>query len=78
MMDQTPSIGRIVHFFDAGLKGLGVNGEGPYAAIITTVHSPTCVNLDGFPAGQIGEQTSVCLGTKDSGMSSRWEWPARA
>ena len=42
---QTPTVGRIVHFYE------GQALDKPVAALITRVHSDTCVNLTTFGDG---------------------------
>ena len=71
---MSPTVGRIVHYYDPGLNGLGSNDEGPYAAIITHVHDDSCVDLTVFPSGEIGHQELVVL----NGHAQRWEWPKQA
>jgi hypothetical protein len=68
MAEQKPSIGRLVHFQPTT--------EGAKApAIITAVHSDTCVNLRVFSDDDhpIERVTSVVQGT---GARS-WSWPER-
>ena len=73
-----PTVGRVVHFYTSQMlhqsNGLG---EGPYAAIISQVHSDPCVSLTVFPpfippysASNVMEGTA-----QDSG--NRWCWPPR-
>lgn len=65
---QKPSIGRIVLFTE---------GDIDHAAIITRVHSDTCVNLKVFPdAGEIFARTSV-LSDPQKRLNPRWSWPDR-
>lgn len=81
---MNPSIGRIVHFVpgfhehDTGVVPPG----GHYAAIITHVHSASCVNLQVFPKG--GPMDSVDAGVKTSVVFEStahdrytWHWPER-
>lgn len=49
------SVGRIVHFYSMGGRTPDEKPSGPYAGIITGVHSERCVNLglwesDGTPS----------------------------
>lgn len=60
-----PSVGRIVHFIHGG--------RNIAAAIVTRVHSDTCVNLYVFFDAAAEARTSVCLGTSDGD----WMWPER-
>ena len=59
-----PTIGRIVHFTEDGQ---------PLPAIITKVHSDTCVNLQVFyDSNRIGAwRSSVTQGTGERS----WAWP---
>ena len=67
MPDQPLSVGRIVHFYDGA--------AGPYAAIVTTVHSPTCGNLHVFEDNGSRDVTSVQ--DREASASLYWEWPPR-
>jgi hypothetical protein len=60
----TPSVGRIVHT----LPG---TPDGPIPAIITRVHSPTCVNLTVFGDGQAPHFLSSAV------LGEQWAWPPR-
>jgi hypothetical protein len=79
-MPETPHIGQSVEFFtkDESRHSNG-NKEGPYAAIVTRVWSPTCVNLKVLPdCGEIYDSTSVSLDASDDGSGggySRWRFP---
>lgn len=71
---QTPSIGRIVH--------VNRDGKPPYAAIVTAVWSPTCVNLtvfgdgDRWPNGTPGDVASVAMPSVSQGDApGEWAWP---
>jgi hypothetical protein len=74
-MDK-PTIGRVVHYV-----GTLHAPENHYPAIVTHVHSDTCVNLFVFPKGaandvpDTGLKTSVLLHDPDVPMS--WHWPER-
>lgn len=70
-----PTVGRIVHYY--GKDAYGDNGEGPYAALVTKVHSDTCVNLMVFMAGMTPASSVQGGDDQQSGMSQRWEWPPR-
>jgi hypothetical protein len=68
-----PSIGRIVHYHgepgDCAVHGI-------QAAVITYVHSDTCVNLAVFDHnGESRGETSVCLGGPDQPFT--WSWPPK-
>lgn len=75
---MTVTVGRIVHFYDAHV--VGDNGDGPYAAIVTKVWSPTCVNLSAFGMGAPYLASSVQehpLGTSTKPPSQYWQWPPK-
>lgn len=64
-MLQKPSIGRIVHFNNAGI---------PNAAIIIAVHSDTCVSLSACnSSGTWSSHTSLELGD----APGSWCWPPK-
>lgn len=48
-MSQKPTIGRIVHVFSKEMAQFPPNGVGPYAAIITAVHSDAEIDVHAFP-----------------------------
>lgn len=66
-----PTVGRIVHFYE--------QGQGPFAAIITVVHSETCCTLSVFKP----QQTQVYVGSSVQHESVAdkswvyWAWPPR-
>jgi hypothetical protein len=66
-----PSIGRVVHYYASAGQ------VKPFAALITDVHSDTCINVAGFNNGntQFG-QTSVCY-NEDPTSGMRWVWPPK-
>lgn len=75
-MDQNVSVCRVVHYWPAG----EMNTE-PIAAIVTKVHSPTCVNLTLFAentgfAPPTPHPTSVCQ-RDEANRAGVWDWPAR-
>lgn len=82
---QTPSVGRIVHYYLAGgalpRPYADVMAERkPIAAMITEVHSDTCVNLISFESGRDPfTETSVDLVEPDGECrsSSFCIWPPR-
>lgn len=77
-----PTVGRIVHFYTSQPQHQsGGKGIGPYAAIITSVHSDSCVDVAVFKAGLGGGTVSVTsvtdgLPTKDM-QGNAWAWPPR-
>lgn len=80
-MKQTPTVGRIVHFYTGFLaEQSNNNGSGPYAAIITRVWGDSMVNLTVFPdcGGELQHFTSVTnyLPEGVDAMQGRaWVWP---
>lgn len=75
-MDK-PTIGRIVHYYE---KGLDPNGDGPYAAIVSAVHSENCVTLAVLVPCRTSVYAASSVSHKDvnPNMSQWWEWPPRA
>lgn len=68
-MEQTPSVGRIVIYY--------CSVRGANAAIITSVHSNTCVNLACFDGnGNPYNQTSVTKFSENQ-VNNCWDWPPR-
>lgn len=86
-MNQKPSVGRIVHYFDGQDPGQADKRQ-PYAAIITHVHSDTVVNLAVLSDGQwpvtrksetpdgVFYPVHVSMSEDDVPMR-RWCWPPR-
>ena len=75
-----PAIGRIVHFHDlTSPTGAGMPYVDTFAAIITAVHSDTCVNLTIFyPNGDTRGVSSVSLdGDVGTHTPYSWSWPPR-
>lgn len=78
---MTPTIGRIVHYTQPGHEP-SHNGSRTHPAIITAVHSATCVNLKVFfDFGPVEDRSSVSPRGALSGEVAEgwgfWEWPAR-
>lgn len=75
---QTPSVGRIVHYYDHQEENQ--NKPGPYAATIAAVHSDNCVTLSvQMPWRETLFVASSCS-HKDVGgeqMGRYWDWPSR-
>ena len=60
-MNITPTVGRVVHYHPGSADGMARGGQ-PLAAIVTYVHSDTCVNLTVFDSnGESYGRTSVLL-----------------
>lgn len=68
-----PIIGRIVHYKNTETEKGCHQGAELGAAIITRVHSDTCVNLAVFRETWTDFKTSVVQGAGQS----QWDWPAR-
>lgn len=78
-----PTVGRIVHYYGAGLFG-----SGPYAATVVFVHSDGSVNLNVMHShnSSFGDRTSTIFervhqGQEPSGggtfATNTWYWPPR-
>jgi hypothetical protein len=65
-----PTIGRIVHFIEQ-------DGAKPLPAVITEVHSDTCVNLSVIPNVEHKSPHLVTSVTNHEGSQPRWMWPPR-
>ena len=65
---QKPSVGRIVWY------GTRKNGT-PTAAIVTTVHSDTCVSLCTFPHGAPPMPVTSVQHADVPGADPVWAWP---
>ena len=64
-----PTVGRIVHYYCSEHK--------KWPAIITEVHSDTCVNLGVF-SDTYGHVTSSTMKGTGHGEVRVWEWPQKA
>lgn len=74
---QKPTIGRIVHYQDHGSPD-GTHKSEPRAAIITKVHSDTCVDLCGLnPTGMFFNSSCLFDGS-DTPCGGSWHWPPRS
>ena len=74
MVEQKPSVGRVVHYQVAGHDSddIRYNYAKILPAIIVRVWSDTCVNLKVFTDGpNDGWKTSVVLGNEPG----QWSWP---
>lgn len=74
-----PTVGRIVHFRERMFDG---KEFGPVfaavPAIITRVHSPSCVCLQVFFPDRVEPRTSVCMDESETPPNSvSWRWPPR-
>lgn len=91
MADQQASVGRIVHFYDHGLRGahmkrtlggaadLNGQGEGPYPALVLQVMGPEgqYVNLLVHGWGGDWREGMVEQKSGDSTLLRYWEFPPR-
>jgi hypothetical protein len=74
-----PTVGRIVHYFieDANRQTPGM-GQGPYAAIITRVHSDVVVDLMVLQPADVRHAGSVIkLEEASEDSVNYWTWPPR-
>jgi hypothetical protein len=95
-MTHTPTIGRIVHYYQGDFEApsnysdaqrhawTGTNGTRVHPAMITHVHTDSCVNLMVFwDAGTPAARTSMTVLPDEvfaEGMhctNSGWRWPPR-
>ncbi len=71
-----PTIGRTVHYRGPGTSN-GQFQPKTYPAIITTVHTDTCVNL--FVMTDVGHMNiNDCQFSEEPSEPSCWTWPPRA
>lgn len=72
-----PTIGRIVHYYPWEDNPIGL----PKPAIITAVHSDTCVNLEVFGIADDGRFRSSVLMLPEDALgvprAGYWNWPPR-
>lgn len=75
MTDQKPTVGRVVHYYDPKCAPVVVNG--PFAALITSVHSDTCISLAVFPPHVGYAYVASSSMRKDVAGDALvyWEWP---
>lgn len=73
-MSQTPTVVRNVHYYQANAGP----GAAPTAALITTVHSDSCVSLCVFPHGAAPEPHTSVLYSEEPTPNERWCWPPQA
>ncbi len=71
-----PTIGRIVHYRGPGTSN-GQFQPKTYPAIITTVHTDSCVNL--FVMTDVGHMNiNSCEQGENADIPSCWTWPSMA
>lgn len=74
-MSNTPSVGRIVHYYPLDTWG----EPGPWAAIITKVIDRHTVNLIAFtPIGSAFPEMNIAEGMAKDGTAGHWMWPPRS
>lgn len=74
-----PAVGRIVHYYveDPMSQTPGM-GEGPYAAIVTRVHSDAIVDLMVMAPADVRHAGSVVkFDVVSEDAKSYWAWPPR-
>ena len=79
---NTPTPGRVVHFFPSVNDGIARNGDAPLAALIVAVLGDRLVNLTVFDAhGNTHPRTDVHLIQDDTDVyvtdDARAEWPVQ-
>lgn len=75
-----PTVGRIVHYYveDPHKQTSGM-GQGPYAAIVTRVHSDVIVDLMVLQPADVRHAGNVIkLEEAAEDSASYWMWPPRA
>ena len=81
-MSGKPTVGRIVHFYNTGLKGqdylngvhLNGQGAGPYPALVLQSFDGPYVNLLAHAYG--GNWAEGSVSEKSEANAARyWEWP---
>jgi len=74
---MSPTIGRIVHYQAHGSPN-GQHKSVPRAAMVTAVHSDTCVDLCVInPTGFFFNQSSM-LDESETPAGGTWHWPPRS
>lgn len=77
-LHQEPTIGRIVHVFNRSGNDDVSKQNRPEAAIVTFVHSPSCINATVFNhPGTPCSQTSIQHVSLAGDANCGWDWPAR-
>ena len=79
-MSQTPSIGRIVHFYPA--QGIPGGPDGPWAAIVTAVNPRGYNEPDGSISASVFLPSGTaagfpCIPHSDTPKPGHWSWPPR-
>lgn len=76
MQTQKPSVGRIVHYQAHGSPD-GTHKSVARAAIVTQVHSDSCVGLCVLNPTGMFFNTSVTIDESDAPKGGSWRWPPR-
>ena len=76
MSKQAPSVGRIVHYQAHGSAD-GTYPKKARAAIVTDVHTDTCVSLCVFNPTGMFFHTSLVLDESEDPSGGTWHWPPR-
>lgn len=72
-----PSIGRIVHYVAYGTPGGEYKAEAHRAAIITQVHTDTCVDICILNPTGLFFTTSAQFNGDAEPTPGTWHWPER-
>ena len=76
MTDQTPSVGRIVHYVSYGTPG-GEYTKECVAAIVTKVEDSSTVDLCAFYPTGLNFRAAVMLDEGDEPAGGSWHWLER-
>jgi hypothetical protein len=74
---MTPTVGRIVHYVAYGTPGGEYQAGAHRAAVVTQVHSASCVDLCVFNPTGLHFVTSRLYEHEDKKAPGTWHWPER-